>query len=135
MPEINFQIQWPDGTKQNCYSPSLIVKKYFTPGETYELTEFVEKSRTALNIASDRVKEAYGFYKPGEIYLVYLKHGGNFTLNLQNEAGTFGIIWYNPRTGAKHNTEAKITAGRTVKIGPPPEKDKNDWLAVIRKVE
>ncbi len=61
MPEINFQIQWPDGTEQNCYSPSLVVKKYFTPGESYELAEFVEKSRTALNIASDRVKEAYGF--------------------------------------------------------------------------
>ena len=61
MPEINFKIQWPDGTEQNCYSPSLIVKKYFTPGETYELTEFVEKSRTALNLASDRVQEAYGF--------------------------------------------------------------------------
>ena len=61
MPEINFQIQWPDGTKQSCYSPSLVVKQYFNPGETYELTEFVEKSRTALNIASDRVKKAYGF--------------------------------------------------------------------------
>ena len=61
MPEINFQIQWPDGTEQNCYSPSLVVKQYFNPGETYELTEFVEKSRTALKIASDRVEQAYGF--------------------------------------------------------------------------
>ncbi|MGD1919799.1 MAG: MSMEG_0570 family nitrogen starvation response protein [Pleurocapsa sp.] len=61
MPEINFKIQWPDGTEQNCYSPSLVVKQYFNPGETYELQEFVNKSRTALNIASDRVKKAYGF--------------------------------------------------------------------------
>ena len=61
MPEINFQIQWPDGSKQTCYSPSLVVKQYFSSGETYELSEFVEKSRTALNIASDRVKKAYGF--------------------------------------------------------------------------
>ena len=61
MPEINFKIQWPDGTEQNCYSPSLVVKQYFNPGETYEVAEFVEKSRTALNIASDRVKKAYGF--------------------------------------------------------------------------
>ena len=61
MPEINFQIQWPDGTEQSCYSPSLVVKQYFSPGETYELQEFVAKSRTALTIASDRVKEAYGF--------------------------------------------------------------------------
>lgn len=61
MPEINFKIQWSDGTEQNCYSPSLVVKKYFTPGTSYELAEFVAKSRTALNIASDRVKEAYGY--------------------------------------------------------------------------
>ena len=61
MPEINFKIQWPDGTQQTCYSPSLVIKQYFTPGEEYHLTEFVEKSRTALNIASDRVKKAYGF--------------------------------------------------------------------------
>ncbi|MDJ0688163.1 MAG: MSMEG_0570 family nitrogen starvation response protein [Xenococcaceae cyanobacterium MO_188.B32] len=61
MPEINFQIQWPDRTQQNCYSPSLVVKKYFTPGKEYELAEFGEKSRTALNIASDRVKAVYGF--------------------------------------------------------------------------
>lgn len=61
MPEINFKIQWPDGTEQNCYSPSLVIKEYFNPGETYEVAEFVEKSRTALNIASDRVKKAYGF--------------------------------------------------------------------------
>lgn len=61
MPEINFKIKWSDGTEQTCYSPSLVVKKYFTPGTEYELNEFVEKSRTALNIASDRVQEAYGF--------------------------------------------------------------------------
>lgn len=61
MPEINFKIQWSDGTEQICYSPSLVIKKYFIPGKEYKLNEFVEKSRTALNIASDRVKKAYGF--------------------------------------------------------------------------
>ena len=61
MPEINFKIQWSDGTEQTCYSPSLVVKKYFTPETEYQINEFVEKSRTALNTASDRVKEAYGF--------------------------------------------------------------------------
>lgn len=61
MPEINYTIQWPDGSQQNCYSPSLVIKQYFNPGETYELADFVAKSRKALNIASDRVKAAYGF--------------------------------------------------------------------------
>jgi uncharacterized repeat protein (TIGR04042 family) len=62
MPEMRFIIRWPDGTPESCYSPSLIIKDYFTPGETYPLADFVERSRTALNIASDRVKEKYGFY-------------------------------------------------------------------------
>ena len=61
MPETNFQIEWPDGLQEKCYSPSLVVKKYFSPGEEYELQDFVARSRTALNIASDRVKAAYGY--------------------------------------------------------------------------
>ncbi|MGB3766386.1 MAG: MSMEG_0570 family nitrogen starvation response protein [Phormidesmis sp.] len=61
MPEVNFKIQWPDGKQETCYSPSLIVKKYFEPGETYTISEFLEKSRESLTIASDRVQAAYGF--------------------------------------------------------------------------
>ncbi|MBE9028822.1 MSMEG_0570 family nitrogen starvation response protein [filamentous cyanobacterium LEGE 11480] len=60
MPEIRFKIEWPDGQQETCYSPSLIVQEYFEPGATYTLTDFVERSRTALNIASDRVKAKYG---------------------------------------------------------------------------
>lgn len=61
MPEIRFQVEWPDGSQETCYSPSLVVKQYFTPGEDYPLTDFVERSRTALQIASDRVQAKYGF--------------------------------------------------------------------------
>ncbi|HIK16025.1 MAG TPA: MSMEG_0570 family nitrogen starvation response protein [Leptolyngbyaceae cyanobacterium M33_DOE_097] len=60
MPEIRFQIEWPDGKQETCYSPSLIVKDYFTPGHAYDLQDFVERSRTALTIASDRVRAKYG---------------------------------------------------------------------------
>ena len=61
MPQINFQISWPDGSEQTCYSPSLIVKEYFEPDVEYKLDEFIESARTALNIASDRVQAKYGF--------------------------------------------------------------------------
>ena len=61
MPEVNFKIQWPDGKQEICYSPSLVVKKYFEPGESYTVSEFVEKSRESLNIASDRVQTAFGY--------------------------------------------------------------------------
>ncbi|KPQ35400.1 MAG: MSMEG_0570 family protein [Phormidesmis priestleyi Ana] len=61
MPEINFKIQWPNGQQDLCYSPSLVVKKYFEPGAHYTVTEFVSRSKEALTIASDRVQEKYGF--------------------------------------------------------------------------
>lgn len=60
MPEINFKIQWPDGTQEVCYSPSLVVKQYFTPNQDYALSDFLERSRTSLQIASDRVQAKYG---------------------------------------------------------------------------
>ncbi|MBD2121493.1 MSMEG_0570 family nitrogen starvation response protein [Trichocoleus sp. FACHB-262] len=60
MPEIRFQIQWPDGSQETCYSPSFIVKDYFTPNQDYDLDDFVARSRTALKIASDRVQVKYG---------------------------------------------------------------------------
>ncbi|PSB26008.1 MSMEG_0570 family nitrogen starvation response protein [Stenomitos frigidus] len=60
MPEIRFQIELPDGSQEVCYSPSLIVKDYFTSGSEYALTDFIDRSRTALNIASDRVRAKYG---------------------------------------------------------------------------
>ncbi len=61
MPEIRFQIEWPDGSQAVCYSPSLIVKDYFTPDQSYDLSDFVARSQAALTIASDRVKAKYGF--------------------------------------------------------------------------
>ncbi|ODN71028.1 MSMEG_0570 family nitrogen starvation response protein [Methylobrevis pamukkalensis] len=60
MPEMRFRITWPDGTPESCYSPSLVIKDYFAPGQTYPLGDFVARSREALSIASDRVKARYG---------------------------------------------------------------------------
>ena len=60
MPETRFKIQWPDGSQETCYSPSSIIKEYFEPDREYALTDFLDRSRTALNIASDRVLAKYG---------------------------------------------------------------------------
>jgi uncharacterized repeat protein (TIGR04042 family) len=60
MPEMRFRILWPDGTPETCYSPSLIIKDYFTVGRSYGLDEFLARSRTALMIASSRVQAKYG---------------------------------------------------------------------------
>ncbi|WP_198805606.1 MSMEG_0570 family nitrogen starvation response protein [Leptolyngbya sp. BL0902] len=72
MPEIRFQIQWPDGSQEICYSPSLVVKDYFTTGESYALEDFLDRSRTALQTASQRVQAKYGF--PCSLALGQLEH-------------------------------------------------------------
>ncbi|UDL94402.1 MULTISPECIES: MSMEG_0570 family nitrogen starvation response protein [Lichenihabitans] len=60
MPEMRFRVQWPDGAEDSCYSPSLVIKEFFTPGETYPMADFLTRSRQALTIASDRVQARYG---------------------------------------------------------------------------
>ncbi len=61
MPEMLFHIRWPDGTTEQCYSPSLVIKDHLAVGATYDVAEFMRRSRLALTIASDRVREKYGF--------------------------------------------------------------------------
>ena len=61
MPEMRFVITWPDGRPETCYSPSLIIREYFVEGESYSVPDFVDRSREALTIASDRVAAKYGF--------------------------------------------------------------------------
>jgi uncharacterized repeat protein (TIGR04042 family) len=61
MPEVYFTVQLPDGRKQECYSPSTIVCRYFKRGEEMSVGEFVTRSRTALTEASERVRAKYGF--------------------------------------------------------------------------
>ncbi len=58
---MRFHIRWPNGLRESCYSPSQVIKDYFSPGTTYSVEDFVERSRTALIIASDRVKARSGF--------------------------------------------------------------------------
>jgi len=61
MPETTFTAELPDGTFQPCYSPSAVVKKYFTPGQVVPAGEFVRLSRAALSEASERVRQKLGF--------------------------------------------------------------------------
>jgi uncharacterized repeat protein (TIGR04042 family) len=58
---MHFLVRWPDGSAQRCYSPSLVIKDYFQPGASYAVPEFLQRSREALEIASERVRQKYGY--------------------------------------------------------------------------
>lgn len=61
MPEMRFVIAWPDGQEETCYSPSLVIRDFFAEGGVYSLPDFLDRSRKAFTIASDRVEAKYGF--------------------------------------------------------------------------
>jgi uncharacterized repeat protein (TIGR04042 family) len=61
MPEMTFDVQWPDGRLQRCYSPSLVMHDYLVSGTDYTVADFVARSSSALHEASARVKAKYGF--------------------------------------------------------------------------
>lgn len=61
MPEMHFSVRWPDGQVRTCYSPSLVVQDFLTPGQDYPLDDFLARVREALEIASERVRAKYGF--------------------------------------------------------------------------
>ena len=81
MPEMWFEVRWPDGSTDTCYSPSLVIRDYFREGEAYALADFVERSRTALKAASDRVESKYG--RPCSLALGQLS-------SIENAASRFG---------------------------------------------
>ena len=60
MPEMHFQVRWPDGHVDNCYSPSLVVREHLRVGASYPLPEFLHRVHTALQQASERVRIKYG---------------------------------------------------------------------------
>jgi uncharacterized repeat protein (TIGR04042 family) len=58
---MTFDVRWPDGRVQRCYSPSLVMHDYLTPDSDYTVADFLDRSGTALREASDRVRAKYGF--------------------------------------------------------------------------
>lgn len=61
MPEMRFNVRWPDNSRESCYSPSLVVKEFLQVGGSYPVGDFVGRCREALTIASERVRQKYGF--------------------------------------------------------------------------
>jgi len=61
MPEMTFTVQWPDGSVEECYSPSLVMHDHLDSGADYTVGDFLDRANGALDIASERVRAKYGF--------------------------------------------------------------------------
>lgn len=61
MPETYVEIRWPNGKKEHVYSPSSIIRDYFQPGTELPIGDFEARCIQALDHASERVRERYGY--------------------------------------------------------------------------
>lgn len=61
MPEMTVTVRWPDGSVEECYSPSLVMHDHLDDGATYTVEDFVRRTVAALDEASERVRAKFGF--------------------------------------------------------------------------
>lgn len=61
MPEMHFRVRWPDQSTTLCYSPSSSIRDNLKLKHPYPIAEFVETSKAALEYASERVAQKYGY--------------------------------------------------------------------------
>ena len=61
MPALNFKIEWPNREVMEYYSPSTVLLNYFRTGDKLTVEELIKTSRTALDKASQRVEERFGY--------------------------------------------------------------------------
>jgi len=77
--------------------------------------------------------------KPGEEYVIYLRYGGSFILDMHDfRKKTYSYYWYNPKTGKKHET-ISFTADNTVNLACPESYpgtvNYKDWVIHIIQKE
>ena len=61
MPEMTVTVRWPDGRTEECYSPSLVMHDHLQAGRSYPVADFEDRALHALGLASERVREKFGF--------------------------------------------------------------------------
>jgi uncharacterized repeat protein (TIGR04042 family) len=61
MPETYLKVQLPNDKEETIYSPSTVIKEYFEKASVMSLDEFQTNCSKALNHASKRVYERFGY--------------------------------------------------------------------------
>lgn len=77
----------------------------------------------------------YCFAKPGEVYVILLKKGGESQLDLKNANGSFSVKWYDPRKGGalQNGSVQKLSGKGAQSLGTAPNNPDKDWVVLVRK--
>lgn len=80
----------------------------------------------------------YGFQKPGDSYVVYLKDGGTTRLALPLLTGElFDVRWFDPRNGGALQVGSinAVEGGGLRPLGNAPNNPDKDWVILVSKRE
>ncbi|MFY0601269.1 MAG: MSMEG_0570 family nitrogen starvation response protein [Cyclobacteriaceae bacterium] len=61
MPVVYLKVQYPDDEKEDIYSPSSVIRSFFSAGESLSVGDFEARISEALETASSRVAQVYGY--------------------------------------------------------------------------
>lgn len=113
-------------SRDTCWDQCRYALQYFTENDIpfWEMTN----GDTLISTEGD-----YCFYKPGEVYVVYLKHGGESRLNLNDAPGTFDVRWYDPRSGHFVGEPRQVDGRKPVALVSPPADMLSDWVVLLNK--
>ncbi|MCK0188930.1 DUF5060 domain-containing protein [Arenibacter sp. F20364] len=77
----------------------------------------------------------YVLAAPGVNYVVYLKNGGESTLDLGSSSLEYTVQWYNPRKGGplKQGKIKTISGSGPQSLGLPPKEKDQDWVVLVLK--
>ncbi|MCG8390412.1 MAG: hypothetical protein MJA30_32990 [Cytophagales bacterium] len=78
-------------------------------------------------------KEAYCLAAPGDTYVVYLKSGGETTLDLTDVSGKFPVKCVDPGNGGvlQKGSITSVKGGSIRALGAPPREDSADWAILV----
>jgi len=79
-------------------------------------------------------KDDYCLARAGEIYAIYLPHGGVTKINLAE--GDYAVQWYNPRQGGDLMTGKvrRVSGTGWQSLGHPPSDGEKDWAVLIKRM-
>ena len=108
MPEMHFTIEWPNGKQDRCYSPSYIIEEYLGAGEEYPVQEFLQRTRAALNLASERVRERYGYVCSSALDQLAALEQASAELGAEERSGNVKVLAFqkHPPRDARVNRES-----------------------------
>lgn len=88
----------------------------------------------SINNAISSNTDSWVLSKAGDVHLIYLKFGGETTVDLTNDFGNYTVDWYDPRKGGalRQTAITEVSSGSSVNLGTPPISEDGDWVILLR---